>query len=113
MPLWMASGCRQEKAGAEDLVDGSGQVALQAGDDFPFGQAFGGPALEVFLGGRIPAQAGEHRPEQGGIGLAVSAAVESAAVGLSGGRLDGADSAQGSKGRLTLQSFGVVPGRDE
>jgi len=101
MPLWMASGRRQGEAGAEDLVDGSGEVALQAP---------GGPALEVLLGGGIPAQAGEHRPKQGGIGLPVAAAVKPAAADLSGRRLVRGWPRTSSEGRLTPLPVGVVPG---
>ena len=77
------------------------------------GLALGEASLQVVLGARIPAQAGEHDGVEGGVGLPVAAAVETAALGLAGGRLDGAGAAQGREGRLAVESLGVVAGGEE
>ena len=57
----------------------AGDVTLQAADDLRLGLPFGRAALGVSTGGRVRAQAGEHDPPQGMVGLAVTAGVEAVA----------------------------------
>ena len=68
---WVLPGGRAQLA-----VDLAGDVALEAADDLRLGLAFGRAALGVGAGGRVRAQAGEHDPPQGVVGLAVTAGVE-------------------------------------
>ena len=70
-------------------------------------------AFVVRLGARVVAQPGEDDAVQGGVGLAVAAVVEPTRAPPAGGVLDGADSAKGSKGRLGVQSLGVVSQGDQ
>ncbi len=100
-------------AGAEVGIDLAGDVTLQAADDFLLGFSFGCAAFDIGAGGRVRAQAGEHDPPQGVVGLAVAARVEPAADGLARGCRDGGGAAQVRPGGLAAQSFWVVPGRDE
>ena len=61
---------------AQLAVDLAGDVTLEAADDLRLGLSFGGAALGVGAGGRVRAQAGEHDPPQGMVGLAVTAGAE-------------------------------------
>src|SRR4051794_28538513 len=70
-------------------------------------------AFDVGAGGGIPAQAGESDAVQGGVGLPIAAAVESAPQGLAGGRFDRADSAEGGEGGFGVEPVGVVTRGDE
>ena len=67
---------------AEVGVDLAGDVALEAADDLWLGFAFRGAPLGVGAGGGVGAEAGEHDPPQGVVGLAVAAGVEPVADGL-------------------------------
>ena len=99
--------------GAEVGIDLAGDVALQAADDFFLGFSFGCAAFGVGAGSRVRAQAGEHDPPQGVVGLAVAAGVEPAADGLARGCRDRGGAAQVRPGGLAAQPFWVVPGCDE
>lgn len=59
----------------EDAVDLAGDVALEAADDLGLGQALGGAPLDVGAGGCVVAHADQHDAIEGGVGLAVAAAV--------------------------------------
>ena len=105
--------CGLADGAAEVGIDLAGDVALQAANDFLLGFPFGCAAFGVGAGRRIIAQAGEHDPPQGVVGLAVAARVEPAADGLARGCRDGGDAAQVRPGGLAAQPFRVVPGCDE
>lgn len=96
-----------------EVVDFAGDVAFDAADGFSAGLAFGQASFQVVAGALVPAQTAEHDAVEGGVGLAVTASVEPASLGLAGGRFDGADAAQRREGGLSSQPFGVVAGRDE
>src|SRR6476660_2289920 len=70
---------------AQLAVDLAGDVALEAADDLRLGLSFRCAALSVGACGRIRAQAGEHDPPQGVVGLAVTAGVEAVACDFPGG----------------------------
>ncbi len=96
--------------GAQAGADLTGDIPLQAADDFLPGCPLGRAALEVGAGGRVRAQAGEHDPPQGVAGLTVTARIETAADGLARRCRDGRGAAQVRPGGLAAQSFRVVPG---
>ena len=72
------------RCGAEVGVDLAGDVALEAADDLGLGFSFRGAPLGVGAGSRVRAEAGEHDPPQGVVGLAVAAGVEPVPDGLAG-----------------------------
>ena len=76
---WVLPGGRAQLA-----VDLAGDVALEAADDLRLGLSFCRAALSVGACGRIRAQAGEHDPPQGVVGLAVTAGVEAVACDFPG-----------------------------
>ena len=88
-------------------------VALDAADGFAAGPALGGASVEVVAGALVAACAGQGDVVEGGVGAAVTAAVEAASAGLAGGRLDRADAAQGGEGGFAAHAVGVVAGGDE
>jgi hypothetical protein len=63
----------------------SGEVALEAADDLELGVAFGGLLGDVVLGSLIDSKAGDHGQVEGGVGLPVTASVESVSSGQAGG----------------------------
>src|SRR5262245_5722691 len=71
----------------EEVPEAAGEVAFEAADGFFGALAFGLFAGDVVLGLRVAAQAGDGDAVDGGVDLAVAAAVESVAVGLA--RADG------------------------
>lgn len=103
MPLWMstcgsvgfcrARGCPD---GGDESVDFACDITFQAPDDLPAGFALREASPQVVLGPVVPAQAAEDDPGEGRVGLAVTATVETASLGLAGGCLDGAGAAQGA-----------------
>src|SRR4051794_33010624 len=102
MPLWMstcgsvglcrACGCPD---GGDESVDFACDVSLQAPDDLPAGFALRKASPQVVLSTVVPAQPTEDDPVEGRVGLAVTATVETASLGLAGGCLDGVGAAQG------------------
>jgi len=96
----------------EDGVDLSGDVALQAADDLRLGQALGGAPLDVGSGGRMVAHADDHDAVQGGVGLAVTAAVQAVADGRAGGGFGRRRSAEHGEGGLGAEALWVVACRD-
>src|SRR3954453_18559975 len=71
----------------EQVPDAAGEVALEAADGFFGAFAFGAFAGDVVLGLGVAAQARDGDAVDGGVDLAVAAAVEAVAVGLA--RADG------------------------
>src|SRR5215204_1317530 len=60
MPLWMSTA--RERCGSwsdadHDLVDGAGQVSLEAADYFSLRESFSRASSQVVAGGWVPAQA--------------------------------------------------------
>ncbi len=76
----LVPGC--EVGRLEEMPGAAGEVAFEAADRFAGGLAFGLPALDVVAGLRVAAGAGDGDAVQGGVDLAVAAAVEAVAVGL-------------------------------
>ena len=60
---------------AKDRVELTGDVALEATDDFGLGLALGRSAFHVGLGRRVPLQSDEDNPVQRSVGLPVPAPV--------------------------------------
>jgi hypothetical protein len=69
--------------------------------------------LQEVLGALVPAESGQGDPVERGVGLPVTAAVEPPALGVAGGSLYRADTAQGRVGAFAAEPPGVVAGRDE
>ena len=61
---------------------GAGEVALEAANGLPVGLAFGGLAGDVVAGLGVAAGAGDRDAVDGGVDLAVAAAIEAVAVGV-------------------------------
>src|SRR3954469_18310438 len=66
--------------GVEDVPDAAGEVAFEAADRFSFALAFGELFGHVVAGLGVAARAGDGDAVQGGVDLAVAAAVEAVAV---------------------------------
>jgi hypothetical protein len=66
---------------AQELPDAAGEVALEAADRFAVGLAFGFLACDEGDGFRVAAGAGDGDAVDGGVDLAVAAAIEAVAVG--------------------------------
>jgi hypothetical protein len=66
----------------EEVPDAAGEVAFEAADGFAVGLAFGGLAGDVVAGFWVAAGAGDGDAVDGGVDLAVAAAIESVAVGV-------------------------------
>jgi hypothetical protein len=94
---------------SDEVEDFPGRVAFEAPDDFAPGLALLDPALVVVLRARVDPQTGEHDSVECGVGLTVTAAVETAELPASRGTLDRTDPAQRSEGRLTVQAFRSDP----
>ncbi len=104
--------------GCEDLVDLKGDVTFQTADGFAAGFAFDDAAGEVVAGGvvagaDIPAQAAQGDAVERGVGLSVTAAIESVAGDFARGCLLGTDAAQRGEGCLAAEPVGVVASDDE
>ncbi len=85
MLLWMSSSEWEGRAGGlagcsevvgDGAVDVSGDVALEASDDFFAGSAFGETAGHVGLGGGVPSESADDDDVERCVGLAVAASVE-------------------------------------
>src|ERR687885_1043853 len=70
--------------GLEQVPEAAGEVALEAADGFFGAFAFGAFAGDVVLGFAVAAKAGDGDAVDGGVDLAVAAAVEPVAVGRAG-----------------------------
>ena len=88
--------------------DFAGDVAFEAAHDFGFGFAFGDASGDVGTGGLVVFHADDDDAVQCGVGLAVSAAVESVALGFAAGGRDGASTAEFGEGGLVAQALGVL-----
>src|SRR3954452_18937819 len=77
----------------EEVPDAAGEVALEAADGLGAGLALGALAGEVGLGFGVAAGAGDRDAVDGGVDLAVAAAVEAVAVGVAGADRDRGDAA--------------------
>jgi len=64
------------------VPDAAGEVALEATDRVAVGFAFGAFAVDVYAGLGMAAGARDRDAVDGGVDLAVAAAVEAVAVGL-------------------------------
>ena len=62
--------------GAEITEDFASDVALGAADEFGFGLTLGGAPPDILQCRLVAEQAGEARPVQSGVGLAVASSVE-------------------------------------
>ena len=69
--------------GFEVLVELSGEVSFEAADDLSFGFAFFEAPLHVVAGGLVIAESDDDDLVEGGVGLPVSASVESVSLLLS------------------------------
>src|SRR5688572_11453125 len=67
--------------GLEEVPDAAGEVAFEAADGFAGALAFGSFAVQVGAGLGVAAGAGDGDAVNGGVDLAVAAAVESVACG--------------------------------
>jgi hypothetical protein len=61
----------------DDPEQVTGQISFEATHDLALGVAFGGASGEVCAGVWLVAQSGDDDAEQGGVGSAVAAAVDS------------------------------------
>src|SRR5690606_19375637 len=84
MLLWMSSGEFKMVWCGDDLVELAGDVAFEAADDLLLGLALLGASFHVGAGAGVPAQAAEHDPVEGGVGLAVAASVQAVPGGPAG-----------------------------
>src|SRR5690606_27123077 len=84
MLLWTSSGEFKIVCCGDEVVELAGDVALEAPDDLLFGQAVLGASFGVGAGAGVPAQAAQHDAVEGGVGVAVAAAVEAVPVGAAG-----------------------------
>ena len=79
--------------GLDQVPDAAGDMAFEAADGVAVGLAFGAFACDVGLGLCVATRAGDGDAVNGGVDLAVAAAVEAVAVGLAGADGDGGDAA--------------------
>src|SRR5215218_4682103 len=75
----------------EEVPEASGEVAFEAADGFLGALAFGAFAGDVVLGLGVAAQAGDGDAVDGGVDLAVAAAVQAVPVGLARADRDRSD----------------------
>ena len=83
------------------MPDAAGEVAFEAAHRFEPGLAFGAFASDVVLGLGVASGAGERDAVDGGVELAVAAAIETVAV-----RLARADRDRRDAGRASQLGFG-------
>jgi len=72
----------------EGVEDVFGDVSFETADDFGFGEPFLKSSLHVLAGGLVVAESDDDDPVEGGVGLAVSAPVESMSLVAAGGGVD-------------------------
>ena len=83
----------------------AGEVALEAADGFLGGLAFGAFAVEVGAGFGVAAGAGDRDAVDGGVDLAVAAAVEAVAVGFAGADWDRGEAARARRRAIRVAHF--------
>src|SRR6266487_6769155 len=93
----------------QGCVDLAGEVALEAADHLPASLALLEPAGHVGLGAGVVAQPHHHDAVQGGVGLAVAAAVEPVADGLAGAGLTGEAPHRAAKPASWRRRVGLSP----
>ena len=98
---------RQE---AENL---SSDVALEASHRFLLGQPLLLASIDVLGGSRVVDHPGEHDVPEGGVGLAITAAVEAVSLILPATGVERCGITEVGEGRLVTQASGIVAGRDE
>ena len=94
--------------GLEQVPDASGEVALEAADGVFGALAFGAFAGDVVLGFGVAAQPGHGDPVDGGVDLAVAAAVEPVPAGVARADRDRGDA--GGAGELGVRREPVRAG---
>ena len=92
------------------VVDLAGDVALETAHDVELGQPLFGPPLDIGSGRWVAAHPDQGNAPQGVVGLAVTAAVESVAVGAARGRRDRGGAAKMGEGGLAAEPMGIVTG---
>jgi hypothetical protein len=97
----------------EREVDLARDVVFEATDNLALGPAFRGPSGHVVLGPLVPTEPGHHDVIEGGIGLTITASVETVAGDLARGRLDRRGAAEHGEGGLETEPAGVVAGGNE
>ena len=92
--------CRSRTEDSEDIA---GDVAFQTPHDLRLALAFGEPAPHIALGGWMPAKPNNDDAMERGIGLTITASIETMALSLAGGGRDWIRPAQGCEGGLGTQ----------
>src|SRR3954470_21565267 len=110
---WCDRLVRGGRVGLEQVPEAAGEVALEAADGFFGALAFGALAGDVVLGFGMAAQAGDGDAVDGGVDLAVAAAVEAMAVGLAGADRDRCDAGGAGKFGVGGESLGAGDLADE
>jgi hypothetical protein len=77
------------------------------------GKSFFYAALDVVAGARVADHAGGDDSPERGVGLAITASVESVPLVLAAAGVEWGHATQVSEGGFASESFGVVAGRDE
>src|SRR3954468_24340242 len=108
---WSCVGSGPERA--EQGPGLAGKQALEAADDLGLALALEGSSGDVGAGGFVVLHAHDDRPVEGGVGLAVTAAVEPVSGGQTGGGRYRGDAAEPGPGRLGAAPVDVVTGDDE
>src|SRR3954470_23515589 len=91
----------------------AGKQALEAADDLGLALALEGSSGGVGAGGFVVLHPHDDRSVEGGVGLAVTAAVEPVSGGQTGGGRYRGDAAEPGPGRLGTDPVDVVTGDDE
>jgi len=97
----------------EDAVDLAGHVALQAAHYLAFGQPLPGASLDVGPGSLVGAHSAHDDHVEGGVGLAIPAAIETVASRLAARGGQWAISAQHREARFGAQPVGILARGDQ
>src|SRR5512132_1601199 len=110
--LYISSGGRLVLLGelAQHREDLTGDVALEATQDFLLGLALGSAPGDVVAGRLVPTKPHDHDPVQGGVGVSVPAPVQAVPAGLARRGLYRGGAAQRRERGLRTQPGRVVPG---
>ena len=96
------------------LVDLSRKEAFQAPDDLAFGSAIGGASGDVVAGGLVESHADDDGAIEGGVGVAVAAAVEAVPAGGHPGRgRDRTRAAELREGGFRTNPVGIIAEDDQ